>query len=241
VNVDPECRALLVAASQRLEVSDDIVRLDAQDKLPDTLPRTALGEIASTLAHSRKDAAHCCCDSATPEAGAVSAQPIALCRTKLSKIVAEDQSNECAPLGEILRDRISLIAFFYTRCMNPAKCSLTISRLASVARLASASPSAPKLNVLAISYDPDFDTPSRLRLFGFDRGFPFGENARLMRTISGWAVARRLFDLQVGYNDATVNAHTRELFVVSRELQASRIDCDRLAEPAPLLEEIAVK
>lgn len=240
-NIDPECRALLTAASARIELRDEVVRLDAVENTRTLAPRTARSEIASILALCTEAVVHCCGGVATPSFRVESAQPIALCPNTLSQVVVEDQSEGRMPLLQFLRDRVNLIAFFYTRCMNPAKCSLTISRLADVARLAVAHSYGPNLNVLGISYDPDFDSPSRLYVFGRDRGFPFGDDARLTRCIAGWASTRRMFDLQVGYNDATVNAHARELFLVSPNLQAIRIDCERLSEPTLLLEELSVE
>jgi protein SCO1/2 len=233
--VDAECRALLVAASERIEIRDELVRLDA----PAATPRTARAEIAATLAGWEQAASHCCHAAAKPLSRPDVAQPVSLCPDALSRIAVEDQSERRAPLLDLLRDRTSLIAFFYTRCMNPAKCSLTISRLGDVARLAAAHVGAARLNFLGISYDPDFDAPARLYAFGKDRGFPFGDNARLMRCTAGWAGTRRMFDLQVGYGGATVNAHARELFVVSSGLRAVGIDCERLAEPALCLEQVS--
>jgi hypothetical protein len=238
-SVDTDCRALLIAASERMEIRDEVVRLDALDHAPAATPRTARGEIASTLALWQQAPSHCCGGAARPSPRSGAPQPISLCPNALSRVAVEDQSEQRVALLDLLRDRTSLIAFFYTRCMNPAKCSLTISRLADLTRLASTYPSASNLNFLGISYDSDFDVPSRLYAFGRDRGFPFGDNARLMRCIRGWYSTRRMFDLHVGYSEATVNAHARELFLVSGGQQAVGIDCERLSEPALFLQELS--
>ena len=240
-SIDPECRGMLVAASARVKLRDEVVRLDAVENAQLRAPRTARSEIASTLALYAEAVVDCCGGTDTPSFRVESPQPISLCPNTMTRAVVEDQSEGRTPLLQLLRDRVSLVAFFYTRCMNPAKCSLTISQLANVARVASTHACGPSLNFLGISYDPDFDSPSRLYIFGRDRGFPFGDDARLTRCIAGWAAIRRMFDLRVGYNEATVNAHAREVFLVSRNLQAMRIDCERLSDPAILLDEISVE
>ncbi|MER8513708.1 SCO family protein [Mesorhizobium sp. M1060] len=134
-----------------------------------------------------------------------------------------------------------MVAFFYTRCMNPTKCSLTISRMAILAQHIQTAPAPLDLNLVAISYDPDFDVPARLYSFGRDRGFAFTGEARLIRCLTGWRAVQQAFTLEVGYGGSTVNEHARELFVVSPGLQAIGVDCDALSEPIRMLDEIAAQ
>jgi hypothetical protein len=134
-------------------------------------------------------------------------------------------------LAELLSGRTTVLAFFYTRCMNPRKCSLTITRLAALA----ATTSALEPGILAMSYDPEFDVPSRLLRYGSERGFPFGENARFVRAIDGWQDLRAMLGLRVGYGPVTVNEHARELFRVTPKLFAYGLDPDALADPLGLV------
>jgi cytochrome oxidase Cu insertion factor (SCO1/SenC/PrrC family) len=53
----------------------------------------------------------------------------------LSQIELQNQDGIRASFGQIFGGRTSVIVFFYTRCMNPDKCSRTISKLARVHRL----------------------------------------------------------------------------------------------------------
>lgn len=232
VRTDAECRDLLVAASRRIALRDEVVRLDPPDG---PAARTAQGEIAATLGILTEAPSSCCCGSSAPSFRVE--EPIVLCPETLSGVVAEDQSEQRFQLARILTEQRSLVAFFYTRCMNPAKCSLTITRLAELARRAATLEQPSNFSLIAISYDPDFDSPSRLFAFGRDRLFPFDENTKLVRCVAGWTAIRRTFGLQVGYNDATVNGHARELFIVSAG-KACRVDCERLSDPDALLEHI---
>ena len=64
----------------------------------------------------------------------VEAPAIELDRETLRHVRIEDQSGAKATMAELLAGRDTILAFFYTRCMNPARCSLTITRLAGLAR-----------------------------------------------------------------------------------------------------------
>ena len=83
---------------------------------------------------------------------------------QLATLLLENQDGERLSFAEAFSSRPTALAFFYTRCTNPEKCSLTVTRLARLAqRLA-----ADKLdaNVAGISYDPGWDNPARLRRYG---------------------------------------------------------------------------
>ena len=204
--VDEELRALLRRASERIRLRDEHVSFGDGPAL------TAREEIAATLALLDGPPRPCC--GKFRAAPAAEAPRFPLDPGSLERVAVQDQAGARAALVPLLRGRTSLIAFFYTRCMNPAKCSLTVTRLADVARART------DVNLLALSYDSRFDTPARLHAYGLHRGFPFGERARLIRFASGWPAVRRAFRLQVGYGEATVNEHARELFAVGRDLQA---------------------
>lgn len=235
--VEPDWEELLLAASARIEARDEFVRLASRNMALEEPLRTARDEIAATLALRNGKAKRCCHpESATPEDQPLAVAP--LCPKTLECVTVEDQFGRREALFDLLHGRISLAAFFYTKCMNPLKCSLTIARLGSLARLAAIHPTAADLGIFAISYDSEFDVPTRLLTFGRDRGFPFGERARLLRCDAGWDALRSMFALQVGYTAATVNGHARELFAVSGQFEAVAIDCERLSEPLRLLDEV---
>jgi len=211
--IDEEMRALLLAASERIAQRDEYVRFEGAAAL------TAREEIAAALA-ARPSA---CCAAAR----AKPAEPVrfSLPPAAVERASVEDQSGARLALAELVRRRTSLIAFFYTRCMNPAKCSLTVTRLAGLARDLQGR----ELNLLGFSYDGAYDNPVRLLAYGRDRGFAFGEKARLIRCRAGWRGVRAAFGLRVGYGPATVNEHARELFLVRPDLGAIGLDPELLA------------
>ncbi len=126
----------------------------------------------------------------------------------------EDQAGVRTSFEEHFRGRRHVVAFFYTRCGNPAKCSATVARLAELAtRLPDELPGE-EVGIAGISYDPGYDTPERLAAYGAARGVPFSDRVRLLRAPVGHAVLREHFDLQVGYAGSLVNSHGVELYLV---------------------------
>ena len=129
----------------------------------------------------------------------------------------EDQDGRPESFEEFFRGKPSVVAFFYTRCDNPYKCSLTITKLAALQGCIVERGLAGALKVAAITYDPDFDLPNRLRLYGNDRGMQFGEDARFFRATSGFQEIRQRFDLGVNYGTSTVNRHQTEVYVLTEQ------------------------
>lgn len=217
--------ALLSDAAERIADRDVFVRWQAGTVAPTWL-RTARGELVAAL-----DALP---PAPGPLAGEVPSGPaIALDSALAGTIVVEDQGGTRLSLEPLLTAGPTLLAFFYTRCMNPQKCSLTITRLGVIARRAADTGAA--MRILAVSYDPDFDAPHRLTKYGADRGFPFSDSARLVRSVEGWQSLRSVLRLQVGYGPTTVNEHAREVFRVTSDLVAHGLEADALADPTRLI------
>ncbi|WP_243076534.1 SCO family protein [Microbacterium sp. SS28] len=209
---------LLRDAADRVATADVYVRWVPGAVAPSWM-RTARGELLATL--EEVAAAPAAPADLAQAAGAASV--IRLDPDLLARIATEDQDGGTADLGALLAGRETVLAFFYTRCMNPARCSLTITRLAAAARGDTGRAH------LAMTYDPAYDSPARLRRYGEQRAFPFGERARLVRTPDAWLDVRAMFGLRVGYGPATVNEHARELFLVGPDLVARGLDPDAIA------------
>ena len=85
-------------------------------------------------------------------------------------VVLQDHDGATITFREFFHGQPSIVVFFYTRCDNPLKCSLTIAKLARVQTLLEAQGLAGRIRTAAITYDPAFDLPERLRIYGKDRG-----------------------------------------------------------------------
>jgi len=126
----------------------------------------------------------------------------------------EDQAGAPVTYGEAFIGAPSVVVFFYTRCTNPNKCSLTITKLARLQQAIGAAGLAGRIRTAGITYDPAFDLPPRLRSYGENRGMRFGPDDRLLRTTTALGPVEGYFDLGVGFGAATVNRHRIEAFVV---------------------------
>jgi cytochrome oxidase Cu insertion factor (SCO1/SenC/PrrC family) len=147
-----------------------------------------------------------CCGPGQPAVPAAAAEPGA--------IRLQDQDGARLSFGDFFVGRPSVAAFFYTRCMNPERCSLTVAKLARLQAAAARRGLAGRFRIAAISYDPGYDLPSRLVAYGLERGFAFDADNRFFRTEGPADMIRDLFDLGVGYGPSTVNRHRLELFVL---------------------------
>ena len=178
--------------------------------------RTALGEALEAVA--RTATAPCCCGHASaaepgPPREAAPEAP----RPQLTTVELENQDGERLSFNEAFSGRPTALAFFYTRCTNPDKCSLTVTRLAQLAWHVTAE--ALDANVAGISYDPRWDNPSRLRRYGTDRGMQFSPRCSLMRTVGSFSPLLDTFELGVGFGPVTVNRHRLDVVVLDGELR----------------------
>ena len=134
----------------------------------------------------------------------------------LEDLPMQDQDGADLTFGALFAGLPSVIAFFYTRCMVPQKCSLTITKLGQLGRVIANSSLRGQVMVAGITYDPAYDLPSRLRSYGVHRGLAFDDKVRLLRAPDGFEPLRTHFGLEVGFGPVTVNRHRIELLVLDR-------------------------
>jgi protein SCO1/2 len=135
----------------------------------------------------------------------------------LRAVVFEDQSGRRIAYDAFFRGQPSVVAFFYTRCDNPEKCSLTVSKLGRVVRLLAERALSTRVRTAAVSYDAAWDVPERLAGYAKSRDLPFDENHRLLRAVEGERELFDRFELGVGFIESLVNRHRVELFVLDAE------------------------
>lgn len=137
----------------------------------------------------------------------------------LKEILLEDHNDRKVYLGELIKEKVNLIAFFYTRCDNPLKCSLTITKLADLQRKLATTSWGNKVNLLAISYDSFYDLPYRMKKYGEARGMMLNEQARMCRVLPDISSLSNYLDLGVNYTGEVVNRHTIELYLLDDKAQ----------------------
>ena len=166
----------------------------------------------------------------------------------LASVQLEDQDGARVTFSEFFTWKPSVLAFFYTRCDNPNKCSLTITKLGRLQRQLAELGLDGQIQTAAITYDPEFDLPLRLRAYGENRAFVFDPSNRLFRTTGGLSALEDCFELGVSFSGTLVNRHRIELFLLDQrgrvagactrlqwEVEDLLAQAVRLAQPSPRL------
>jgi protein SCO1/2 len=200
---DARFAPLLRKALGNIEYLDSPITFDSyKPRWPIANPTNAAAEIHKTLSWLGASAeGDDCCDI-----------KFGLDRTHRSvdpDLELEDQDGRTLRFGEYVRGKPTVVAFFYSRCDNPNKCSLTITKLAQLQRELGGN-----VRIAAFTYDPLYDLPPRMKLFGQNRGFQFHDDARFFRTRGDFESLRAAFDLGVNFIGSTPNRHRIELYVL---------------------------
>lgn len=132
----------------------------------------------------------------------------------IPSLEVEDQETNRLMSADFFCQKPSIVAFFYTRCSNPNKCSLTITKLGRLQQMIREEVLEGQLKTAAITYDPEYDLPARLKAYGANRGILFSEQNRFFRTRRGWKELQDFFGLGVNFNGSIVNQHRIELFIL---------------------------
>jgi cytochrome oxidase Cu insertion factor (SCO1/SenC/PrrC family) len=133
----------------------------------------------------------------------------------LAKLRLQDQSGCIFPLPDFLQGKPTVVVFFFTRCGNPAKCPLTITRLGRLQK--DLLDMGSSVRTAAITYDPEYDDPRRLTQYARSWGAHTDENHRFLRTLDNHSSLREFFKLGVSYGGSSVNQHQLEAFVLDAE------------------------
>jgi protein SCO1/2 len=139
----------------------------------------------------------------------------------LADLELEDQDGAHVTFGEFFIGKPAVVAFFYTRCDNPNKCSLTITKLGRLQRRLPALGLDGRIRTAAITYDPQFDLPARLKAYGENRGVAFSPSDRLFRTRGSLAPLEDYFALGVSFGQTLVNRHRIELFLLDQRCRVA--------------------
>jgi len=137
-------------------------------------------------------------------------------------IALKDQDGRDRTLADLL-DQPALITFFYSRCQNAEKCSIAMSQLALLQRQLKQIGIEKRVRLIAITYEPQFDTPERMNRFATDRGLRLGEHALTIQ-LDGKRHQQFVDEMlaPVNYNSGWVNTHGVELSLVDARGQLVR-------------------
>ena len=173
-----------------------------------------LDQILNTISDTPLETADCCGLPAGVKDLFSWMRPTRTASSSIESTVFEDQDGRTVTFGEYFDGRPSIVVFFYTRCDNPLKCSLTITKLARIQKLLETEDLADQINTAGITYDPGFDLPERLLNYGQHRGIEFAPQHRLLRSQDGLDALRKHFALGVNFIESLVNRHRIELYIL---------------------------
>ena len=110
-----------------------------------------------------------------------------------------------------------VLTFFYTNCINPLKCAATVERLGELQKTLQKARLDNKVNICAMTYDSENDSPSLLKNFGQLYEVAFSDNTKFL-TANDHA-EKKLFeqlDINVNYGFGSVNQHGIQLFIFDK-------------------------
>jgi protein SCO1 len=173
--------------------------------------RYAINSIRAAIEAAEPEASGGCCAS---RAGRF--DPGARGRESIGDLTFEDHRGQTLTFEQAFTGAPTVAAFFYTRCANPNKCSLTVTKLGLLQRSLRARKLAGQIRIAAITYDPGYDTPDRLAGYCTNRGLELDDDNRALRADpERLQELRTHFDLGVNYSGSVVSRHRIELHVVA--------------------------
>lgn len=169
-------------------------------------------------------------------------QPKKVNYQQVKTILLEDQDGLKITFEDFFMGHYGIVSFFYTRCDNPNKCSLTVSKLAQLQKLIKDSTLKNQLKIAAITYDSAYDTPDKIRIYGEERKFEFSENYKSFRVVEeGFDVLKDYLQLGVNYIGTIVSQHRIELFILDKKALVDNEFTQLQWNPADVLNHIEHK
>jgi protein SCO1/2 len=181
--------------------------LDEQGAMLEPTVREALEQLA------RDGSPESCCASRAAPRLEPRPDDVSMSLAEISHVEVEDQGGLRQSLGALTLGRPTVLTFFYTRCANPNKCVATIKRLAELQEWLALQNGGDAVRILALTYDPEYDSAPRLRRYAQDLGLDLTPSTTIGRTPQGIEELQLHLALRVGRGGATVNRHAIEVFV----------------------------
>lgn len=131
------------------------------------------------------------------------------------------------------------LSFLYTRCENPNKCPLVARTMASLQHALDEAALSGKVQLLLITYDPDYDSPAVLAGFGSSHGLRFDGNVLMLQPDS--KQKDRFFkELNVGvnYDGTRVNIHSIQLMLFDQQWRYVRTYHSLIWDNAKVLKDL---
>lgn len=116
-----------------------------------------------------------------------------------------------------LKGKPVLLAFFYTRCINPNKCSRTVTELGKLQTLLLQQNIKSSVNMGLVSFDPEYDSPERIKKYAEFHGLQPDENTLAMN-IAEVQLHQLMneFQVEANYDGNIINIHDVQLLLFDK-------------------------
>ena len=214
-----EVRGMLLKALENLRYRDDNVCFDAYGSYSKNSADSSAREIIRDVLESLQDCepavsnsngsqtTQSCC---AHQPATFDSADLAEYQWQPEQFKLEDHDGRILDYAGFFCGIPTILVFFYTRCENPHKCPLTMHKLSQIQQRIDHA----EFQTAAISYDPTFDTPARLRAYAKTFGLHTTDQHRLFRTIDDFDKLSKFLNLGVGRVGSIVNRHQIEAFVI---------------------------
>ncbi|MEM7427909.1 MAG: SCO family protein [Pseudomonadota bacterium] len=193
----------------------ELLKAMSDSEIFNSMVRAHAAEAAESLSKVTPPSGGDCCSR---RAGAASVRKSEVRRQStrdIGDIVLEDQEGHYKTFAEAFGGRPTMVGFFYTRCGNPNKCSLTVTKLGRMKAALKERGLAGRVNVAAMTYDPGHDTAERLEGYCGNRDLEFDDTNRAWRADPRrFSEIRQYFDLGASYVNSVVSRHDVEMFLL---------------------------
>jgi len=132
------------------------------------------------------------------------------------EIVLEDQTGNIITYEDFFAGKPTVVAFFYTRCDNPNKCSLTITKLSQLQKQLQEKKLDSQVKIAAVTYDRFYDEPFRIRHYCENRQMKFNDDCRSFRVVNGFDALKQYLGLGVNHIGSFVSKHTIEIYIIDK-------------------------
>src|SRR4051812_18022593 len=123
---------------------------------------------------------------------------------------------------EKFKGRPLALSFFYTSCQNTNKCLRVTRQMASLGNKLDSLQMEKQVNLALVSYEPEIDTPQKLKEYAEINGLHPSEHTFLLQ-IDQQFRDELLDRLRVGvnFNDGRVNIHAIQLFLLDSQARVA--------------------
>lgn len=142
-----------------------------------------------------------------------------------------------------IKGKPTVVTFIFTRCPNPNMCPLQGVKMAALQKDLEKAGLSDKVNLLLITFDPDYDTPTRLKTWGETNGVKYTNAKMLQPDLREFTDFRYEFGFRAFVVDGKLD-HKTDLFLIDHEAKVAAFygglwdDAKTLADVKQLISEM---